>query len=239
MHLLMALQTLFSLWMLYDAIRRGAAQYWWIIVLVPFGEVAYFFAVVWPELRASGSLGALFQRQPSLEELRRDFRQTPSHDNRLRLAIGLHDHDLHEEALEHLVEVLERTPDDKHALWVHARACLQTGRTQAAVDSLETLLDLDVTYREFQPVFELARTYWEGDFQDEAIARLEIVSRSCHRIAPRVRLAEYLIEAGRSDDARRVLRQGLDSYETSPSAIRRVDRRPAREARTLLRRLPT
>ena len=50
MPILVALQTLFSLCMLIHAIQRDADRMWWLIVMVPFGEVAYFFAVVLPEL---------------------------------------------------------------------------------------------------------------------------------------------------------------------------------------------
>ena len=45
MPILLALQTLFSLYMLYDAIKRGRQQYWYFVVMMPFGEIVYFFAI--------------------------------------------------------------------------------------------------------------------------------------------------------------------------------------------------
>ncbi len=35
----------FSIWMLIDAVKRGARHWWMIIILVPFGEFIYFFMV--------------------------------------------------------------------------------------------------------------------------------------------------------------------------------------------------
>lgn len=123
MHILVLLQTLFSIWMLVDAIRRGAEQFWWMIVMIPFGEVAYFIAVVLPDIqRGNHALSNLYAgRPPSLKELRRDFAQTPSHLNRVRLAQGLHDAERFEEALGVFADILEREPADRAALHGHAR----------------------------------------------------------------------------------------------------------------------
>lgn len=35
----------FSLWMIVDAYRRGASQFWYPIILIPFGAWVYFFMV--------------------------------------------------------------------------------------------------------------------------------------------------------------------------------------------------
>jgi hypothetical protein len=42
---LLAFSYAFSLWMLIDAYRRNADQFWYVIILVPLGEWAYFFLV--------------------------------------------------------------------------------------------------------------------------------------------------------------------------------------------------
>ena len=52
-HLLFALQTAFTLWMLVDAAQRGRFFPWYIIILCPFGEVAYYLAIKFPEDNAS------------------------------------------------------------------------------------------------------------------------------------------------------------------------------------------
>ena len=50
-------QSAFSLWMIVDAIRRGAAYYWYPVIALPFGEFVYFFVVKIhdPEYDASAS----------------------------------------------------------------------------------------------------------------------------------------------------------------------------------------
>ena len=46
MHILLGLWTVLKIWMLVDAIRRGAESYWYfIIIFAPFGECIYFFMV--------------------------------------------------------------------------------------------------------------------------------------------------------------------------------------------------
>ena len=45
MHLAFMLSTAFSLWMLVDAVQRGLGAKWGWIIMIPFGEFAYFFAV--------------------------------------------------------------------------------------------------------------------------------------------------------------------------------------------------
>ena len=48
-HLLFALQTALTLWMLVDAAKRGRFFPWYIIILLPFGELAYLLAIKLPE----------------------------------------------------------------------------------------------------------------------------------------------------------------------------------------------
>ena len=45
MYILLILSYAFSLWMLVDAYQRHAEHYWFLIILFPFGEWAYFFLV--------------------------------------------------------------------------------------------------------------------------------------------------------------------------------------------------
>ncbi|NOY93253.1 MAG: tetratricopeptide repeat protein [Deltaproteobacteria bacterium] len=237
MPFLFMLQTLFSIWMLVDAIKRGADQYWWFIVMVPFGEVVYFIAVVWPDLRRGNhALSKLFVgRPPSLKELRRDFAQTPSHLNRVRLAQGLHDAGEFPEAVNVFAQVLEREPTDNAALYGYARCCAEVGDEEQAIEALEHLFAMDSTCLDYEPAYLLAELLAKGGQAPEAIAHLETLTRSVHRLGPRVELASYLVDAGRGGDARKVLDSALEIYESSPRAIRRKDSGAARRARRLRR----
>ena len=108
MHVLFALQSAFSLWMLVDAARRGAGYVWYMIIMMPFGEVAYFLAV-----KIHDPEFAAFRRRPrpaSLDQLRFNAEYTPSFENQLMLAQGLHDADRHVEAAELFQQLLDSEP---------------------------------------------------------------------------------------------------------------------------------
>ena len=47
--ILFIIQAAFSLWMLVDAAKKDRFFPWFIIILLPFGEVAYYVAVKYPE----------------------------------------------------------------------------------------------------------------------------------------------------------------------------------------------
>lgn len=240
MHILFLLQTAFSLWMLVDAIKRRAPEYWWLIILVPFGEWAYFFAVKLPDMRfTSGLAKQLFTKRVSLQQLRVAYEQTPSHENRVRLAQSLHDHGHYQEAAEHFEQVLRENEDDKESLYGYALCCLHTGDRDMAVRALERLVDIDIAYSEHGACFELGALYREDGRTDQAIELLERACKTSQRIGPRRSLAVCLLDVGRTDDARRHLEQGLTAYDSSPSYVKRRDRDEARAVRALLRKMPS
>ena len=239
MHILFLLQTGFSLWMLMDAIRRGAPQLWWLVVLVPFGEWAYFFAVYLPD-KGYGELlkRKLFTKPITIEELRRDRRQTPSHENLVRLAQGLHDHGHYREAAELFAEVIDAHAEDKDALYGYACCALEEGERAAQIDALERLIEFDISFADFQACMDLAKAYWSDDRRDDAIAAMQKLCKKSQRIGPRVVLADYLSAVDRHSEARSLLVDGLDTYDSSPRFVRRRDRRQARAARAVLSKLP-
>jgi hypothetical protein len=238
MHIVILLQTAFSIWMLVDAIRRRAPEYWWLIILVPFGEWAYFFAIKLPDTRFAVNLKRqLYTKRVSLPSLRLAFAETPSHKNRVQLAQSLHDHGEYAEAAEHFEQVLRGNEDDKESLQGYALCSLESDNRDMAVRTLERLVDLDIAYAEYGPCSDLVALYVEDGRRDEAIALLERACKTSGRIGPRCMLAAHLLEAGRTDAARQHLTQGLHAYASSPRFVRRRDRAQARKARVLLRRV--
>lgn len=238
MPVLLGLQTLFSLYMLYDAVSRGREQYWWLVVMFPFGEVVYFFAVYWPENKHRfGSFATLFSRPPTVEELRRDFDMTPSAHNKKRLALGLHDAGSHAEAAGLLAELLQQAPDDRDCLYGYAQALIATSDPaddDEALRALRHLTSMDRMYKDGLPAFELADLLWDADERDEAIDVLRAQTKATHRMRPHVELAKRLREVDQDHEAQKVLRRGLDSFDTSPRAIRKADAKWARRGRDLL-----
>ena len=236
MHILFILQTVFSLWLLTDAIKRGAPQYWWFIIMVPFGEWAYFFAVKLPDMRFTVQLRRkLFTRPMSLAQVQLAFEQTPSHENRVLLAQSLHDRGKHQEAADHFEIVLRENEDDKDSLYGYAMCCLRIGNREMAKRALARLVDIDITYGEYVACSDIAELLDQDDERAQAIAILRRAVKKSQRIGPRHLLARYLSESGRRDEACQILRAGLGVYESSPKYVRRRDRRDANAARSLLR----
>ena len=223
--------------MLYDAIKRGAAQHWWIIVLVPFGEVAYFAAVVWPDIRRKGAWRSLFERPPSLKELREAFEETPSHHNRVRLAQGLFDAGEFREAGMLFEQILDEEPLNRDALYGFAQCAVEADEDDAAIAALETLIDLDIAYLDSVPAVDLIEAYWHVGREADALELADTLCRKSQRVGPRTIYATFLVELDRRDEARKLLEQGLKSYDASPAYVKRRDRHDARAARALLRNL--
>lgn len=211
--------------------------------MMPFGEWAYFFAVYLPSRRGSKAFArpftSFFERPPSLEELRRAHRHTPSHDNLVRLAQGLYDDGDFTAANERFSEVLAKDSDDKDALFGYAQSCLALDESEAAITAFERLLGLQLDYRDHEVAFDLARAYWKLDREDDCVALLWRVSRRTERLEPRVALARYLQSMERYSEARDALEAGLDSLAGSPAHVRRRQRQLAGHARQLLRNLPS
>jgi hypothetical protein len=115
-HILFALQSAFSLWMLVDAARRGAGYVWYMIIMMPFGEVAYFFAVKIHDPEFAAFRRNAFSKPPSLDQLGFNAEHAPSFENRLMLAQGLHDNGRHVEAAELFVRHPDAVPAVKAVL---------------------------------------------------------------------------------------------------------------------------
>jgi hypothetical protein len=234
-----ALQMAFSIWMLMHAIRRGAPQYWYLIVLLPFGEWAYFLLIFLPDQGGSLWFKKIFTRPPSLEDLERSHRQTPSQTNLLHYAQGLFLAGKYAESNEHFAEVLADNSEDKDAIYGYARTCLELGDEAAGMRALEQLLALDIDYRDHKAAFRLAELYWRREDQDKCVEFLQRVCARTQRIQPRVQLARYLQELARYTEARQLLEEGIDSYKGSPAHARRRQRVSAWEAKRMLRQLPS
>lgn len=237
MHFLFIAQTAFSLWMLVDAVRRGAHSMWWIIIMVPFGEWAYFFAVKLPTLRTSSSpmVRRLVQKRMSVDQLRHQLEETPSHENRVYLAQGLHDRRMFAEAGKLFAQVVAADDADKDALYGQARCCIETKENAKAIALLERLTKLDLDYAEFEPCFELADLYTASNRVADAEQLLRRACKKSQRIGPRARLAKTLIATGNTSEARSVLEAGMRTFNSSPKFVRRRDHREASLARRLLR----
>jgi hypothetical protein len=238
--ILSALQTAFMIWMLIDAYRRRAEAFWfWIILLVPaLGAWVYFFAVKLHDFRRPGaglSLGGLFQRRPSLEELRYHAEQTPTLVNHLNLAQRLMEQGSHAEAVPHLQAALKMEPDHPPCLYCLALCHKEMGNLDAAGPLLESLLARDPRWSNYAGWRLLVAVRGlRGD-----PGALE-ACRELARLAPTLEnaclLAEHLLVAGQRDEARKCLERALRDHDFAPGYVRRRNRHWAAEARRLRKR---
>lgn len=238
--ILFALQSAFSLWMLVDAVQRRRESYWYFVVLLPFGEVVYFFMVKIhdPEMRWLKQALRFGPKPPTVAELRYRLRSTPCQANLIALAQGLHDAGEDGEAAELFAQALARDPESKAALLGSGSSLHHLGRSDEAEAALRRLIELDPAFADYQAWAELAKVLWARSEVDACLGLLrDLVARS-PRMAHRVVYADYLIQAGDRDAARDQLTTALDDHRHGPRYLRRVNGGWARQARAMLNKLP-
>jgi hypothetical protein len=241
--LLSVAQTAFMVWMLVDAYRRQADTFWFLLIFfVPFiGAWAYFFVVKARDFQAlrigSISPGGLFQRRPSLDELRYRAEHMPTLVNQVNLAQRLIELGQHAEAIPYLQAALKTEPEHAPALYSLAVCHKEMGHPDWAVPLLQGLLSRDPRWSNYVAWHLLieARTQ-AGD----AAGALE-ACRELARLAPTLEhtclLAEHLLAGGRTEEARNVLERSLRDHDYAPGPIRRRNRRWASAARRLRKRV--
>ncbi len=237
MHFLFMLESAFSLWMLYDATQRRVATFWYFVILMPGGEFVYFLAVYMrTDRKMQKMVRKLSERSESIEQLQAAVEALPSVINKLRLAQGLHDRGRMLEAAEAFRGVLTRDSENKEALYGLALACAGSQDDAGAVEALEKLVAIDVGYKEYAPGAELAAIFWRRDRREEALAMIRKVSRRSHRFEHEVQYAMFLIESGDREEARELLTEGINQYESGPKFAKKQDAVWAKRARALLDR---
>lgn len=231
----------FKVWMFIDAIRRKAETHWfWIIMVVPLGDVAYFFAVKIrdPSMRRMAErMLEGFKRPPPIEELEERFRVTPSMQNRVMLAQGLFDEGRFAESLAHFEQILEREADSKEGLYGLGSCRLELGDAAGAVEPLSRLLDMHRGYRDYAAWPALVEALWRNDQRDQCLALLVDLVRAAPRLRHQLLRARYLARARRRTEAEEVLHAALRDHERAPRYQRREERPWAKSARALLEEL--
>jgi hypothetical protein len=232
-----------KIWMLVDAIQRGAAPYWYcIIICVPFGAVVYFFMLKAPELglgwgatryRPVGTK----QRRVDLGELRYRFEQNPSLANEALLATALYDAGEYGEAEARYRGVLHRDDQYLRARYGLSLCHIAQGSHSAAAGELRVLLDRERSYADYRAWLDLAACLRAAGDIDKSIECLTGLLAACPRMDHIVALADALIEAGRAEEARAHLERGLLDYDHSPRHVKKQFLRSARQAREVLGQL--
>lgn len=246
-YLFFTLQSLFSLWMLVDCVRRGRPNYWIFIIMVPFGEWAYFFnfKIHDPELRwlkdlFRGGGGALVAggrgaaRVGDVDKLRFDYDDTPSQANRLALATALHDHRRYAEAAELFEQALRADDTSRDALLGLGLSRQGLGELPQAEAALRRLTTLSPSFRDWMAWDSLAQVVHDQGRPDDGVEVLRALVVKAPWMLHHLHLARMLRALGRPDEAREVLERALAEHEHAPDFRRRQDRARAGEALKML-----
>ncbi len=237
--ILYAIETVFRIWMLVDCAQRGGGFYWYLIMWVPLGPLAYFFTVKIHDYDLPRLKRFLrFERPPSVEALRYRLRETATPANKLALAQALVDaKQAPAEAAELFREVLRWEANDKRAQYGLGLALVQTGDVPGALDVLGRLVQQDPNFHDYDAWREVAELRWKSGAREAAVEDLEGLSQQTHRVDHRLALAQRLVELDRKDEARKLLESTVEAYKHSPRYIQRRDARARRGARALLKTL--
>jgi hypothetical protein len=238
---LFILQQAFSLWMLVDAVRRGCRSYWYLVVLMPFGEWVYFFMVKIhdPEFDwIRNAFTRLTTRKAPIEILRRRVETAPPVEAHLSLAVALYEDGKYEAAQDQYAAASrldDTAPDARRGV---ARCQIARGDHEAAAENLEALIDADPSHGDYVAWKDAAHALSRADRMRDALALLDRLVTTSPRLEHRALYAHYLLHADRPDTAREQLELGLFEYDEAPEFLKRRDRPWARKARRMLKQIP-
>jgi tetratricopeptide (TPR) repeat protein len=245
MHMIFALSTAFTLWMMVDAVQKGLCARWGWIIMIPFGEFAYFFAVKIYDfspggagparlVQSGGGFSLWRSAPPSIDDLRYRFEQSPSLDNQMWLAQSLYDSGEYAEAAQHLEEVVRRDEDDVDAHYGLARTCLRLDRFDDAEAAFRDVIRLQASYGEYVAWRDLAELLQDRGRSDEAADLLRKLTRVSPRLEHCLALARMLYEREQYREASEQLKSALLDFEHAPRHVQRMASGHAQAARQLL-----
>ena len=226
----------FKLWMVVDAIRRRVHYLWYVVLLVPLGDVVYFFAV---KLRDFGAralpLPAQEARdQPSIQQLEAAVADSPSFHNRTRLGWALIDVGEPKRAIELFERALSTHRSDKHAQLGLGYALLDADEPERAATVLTGLVERSFGYADYSAASALLEALERSNQDARAVELAELMARDSRRLGHQLVVARQYDRVQRRGDAIELLRSALRDFEAQPELDRRRDGAAATEARKLL-----
>ncbi len=234
------LQSAFSLWMLVDAAQRGPAYYWYPIILMPFGEIVYFFTVKVhdPEfLWMKSFVHRLTTKRVTIDELRYQREHSPSYENQVALAMALHDEKQFQEARGLFEGLLRNYPESSESLFGLALCLVGLEDYASAVEPLQRLRCQEPAYKDYEGWTILANCLHRTDRLEEAVeVARELVEKS-PRLNHRIYYAHYLRLVQRINESREELETGLLEHRHAPRFLRRQQGAWARQAKQMLKQL--
>lgn len=237
MPVLFALQTAFSLFMLYDAVSRGAERYWWIIVMVPFGEWVYFFAVYVNTPQFNSLFGSLFKAEPNLEDLRYEAQQCPSFNNRFRYAEMLQKNGKTEEAVNLYKELQNMDSDNLDILYNMAMCQIEQKQTDQGIKNLWLVIKKSPAHADYKAAESLIKVLWDEDQKEECLSFIRDLAKQSHRSKHQYYLADTLVKMGKTEEAIPILEDLFIHHRHSAPYVKNNNKEWLYDARRLRKKI--
>lgn len=239
--ILFFLESAFSLWMLVDAYSRPQVpRFWFFVILLPFGELFYFakFKIHDPDFAwLKAPFSPLLEKPNSIQQLRFNLEETPSLDNKVALALALHDNDEFEDSAALFEEALETNDQSWEALYGLGVSRMGSNAHEQAIEPLKKLIELEPHYREYDGWAKLAHALWQVERRTEALDSLAKLVKISPRLGHRVLYAYFLAEDGHRDAAQEQLITAIKESESAPNYLKRHNRNMLKRAKEMLEQL--
>lgn len=206
----------FTLWMFFDAIRRQAGWFWYVVILAaPLGPFIYFFTVKLPNVTTKSESNPVKPTSPVGPNttggglgvtLLADLNQA----DRLELA------SMYDDAVPIYQHALSRNPSDLRALHGMARCELGMGHPREAANLLERILSKDREYGDFGAALDYADALWLSGQREDTVELLRGLARLTGRINHRLAYAHYLAENGELSIALTEVQGAIDDHAALP-----------------------
>lgn len=230
-----------KIWMIIDCLRKDPDRYFWfwIILIVPFGELVYFF-VRWVPGRQLRMPKALKRWTGSKELTRLEIAamQIGNPHQFIQYGDALREAGHNDRAGQAYREALEKDPKNTQALWGAAQVEMIRKNFAAAVELLDCILKIDPQYKFGDVSLAYGKALHELGRRDEAFTHLEAHVRRWRHPEALFLLATIDAEKGNTREARTQLQGLLLDINGSPTAIARRQANWKSRARKLLRKLP-
>lgn len=230
----LGLAVVFKLWMIFDATRRRVDRWWYYVLLLPVGDLVYFFSVKLRDFNMRDSAPPGPPKSLELTKLEREAEQSPSFHNRVRLGWGLLEVGQPQDALRCFEQALATHVNDKEALFGQGLSQLELKQSEAAAATLSKLVGRNLAYQDYEAALMLAEALFRTERRAEAFDVLQAVIRDSHKLEHQLLLARYQLRGQNKAEARATLRDALSEFEAQPDGERHRNGAVATEARRLL-----
>ena len=219
--------TAFVLWMSMDCINRKEHFIWVIIivVLIPIGPFAYFFAVKnrldtgGPSLQPIRLFGSSPAREIEteetlqLKELISKFHKAYHYEKLGQLYL---EQKKYEAAVSQFEKAIEKDPELNDARYGLGKALHGMGQPAEAAKALEELIKIDKKYDYGNAIFGLAECYRLSDQEDKALETYEAVINSFHFFKAYYHYARLLDKKGKKKEAIDYMKSIIGSSKDLP-----------------------